>query len=173
MNKGKRAAALLAALALTLALTGCNAAQKAQEKAAEEAAEAALGGAAGSGVTVDINGDQYTYEDAEGNKLVVGGSEWPAGGAADLLPRCGTGTVTSVVSAEGTCLIDLDGITEADYTAYVQSLQGAGFTDSAVTMQSDENGAYWQATDAAGNTAAVSYDSTLQHLQIMCTLASE
>lgn len=118
---------VILALVLNILLVGCGASQNAVEKAQEKALENALG----DGSKVDIEGDKYTWEDADGNKMSVGGSEWPTGPAADILPKFTKGTMLVGMVTEQYCSISFEEITKKDFEDYRQQVKDAGFTNMA------------------------------------------
>lgn len=158
----KKIMLILTALLVVTALAGCGASEKVQEKAAEKAIEDAIGGKA----NVDIDGDKYTFEDNDGNKIEVGSNEWPTGEAADVIPKLDKGTITSVVNTAGNCVIDIDEVEKSDFDEYLQAIKDAGFTKNAAELK-DANGLMYQATTDNGKTMLVSYSFESKHLQIM------
>ena len=152
----------LAALLLATALAGCGVSERAQEKAAEKALEDAIGG----DVKVDIEGDKYTYEDKDGNKMEVGGTEWPADEAAAFIPKFEKGAVAACTIMGNIYLIDVEEIEQKDYESYLQTVKDAGFAEAVFTLE--EGGYYqYQASDEKGNGIMLSYESAEKKLQIM------
>ena len=165
----KKAGIILSVLLiLALALTGCGVSEKAQEAAAEKAIENATGG----DVKVDIDGEKYTYEDKDGNKIEMGGTEWPTDEAAKFIPKLDKGTVTACTIMGGMYLIDIEKIEQKDYDSYLQAVKDAGFTETALTTDAEGYSQY-QASDAKGNGIMLSYESEVTRLQIMGTAAAE
>lgn len=162
----KKLFVILTALFLIAALAGCGTAEKAQEKAAEKALEDALGG----DVNVDIDGDKYVYEDKDGNKIEVGGSEWPTGDAAKLIPTFDKGTIVSVVEMEDSCIIDIDEVGKSDFETYFQKIKDAGFTQDPYEVK-DENGIMYMANTENGNAIILGYTVEEKHMQISITAA--
>lgn len=164
----KQFAYTVTAFLLAAVLAGCGASEKMQQEAAEKALENALGGE----VAVDIEGEKYTYEDKEGNKFEVGGTEWPSGDAADIIPAFSKGTIVTVVNMTGNCMIDLDNVEKKEFEAYVQTVKDAGFTQTPVEM-TDETTTLYQAAASGGKSILLSYTAQEKHLQISASLMEE
>lgn len=162
----KKVWVILTSLLLVLALAGCGASEKAQEKAAEKALEDALG----DDVNVDIDGDKYVYEDKDGNKIEVGGSEWPTGETAKLIPKFDTGTIVSVVEMENSCIIDIDEVEKSDFETYFQKIKDAGFAQDPYEVK-DESGIMYMANTENGNAIVLGYTVEEKHMQISITAA--
>lgn len=167
----KKSAFILLAMTLMLMPAGCGASEKAQEKAAEKALEEMMGG----DVQVDIEGDQYTYEDKDGNKMAFGGTEWPTDEAAAFIPKFDQGTVAACTVMANIYLIEVEDVEQADYDSYLQAVKDAGFTKSAFSLdETDTEGYYqYQAGDANGNSMILSYEAEAKTLQITGTVAAE
>lgn len=158
----KKLFVILTALFLIAALAGCGTSEKAAEKALEDA----LGG----DVNVDIDGDKYVYEDKDGNKIEVGGSEWPTGGTAKLIPKFDKGTIVSVVEMEDSCIIDIDEVGKSDFETYFQKIKGAGFTQDPYEVK-DESGIMYMANTVNGNAIVLGYTVEEEHMQISISAA--
>lgn len=84
----KKALAVIFATALaTGVFSGCDATDKIAEKATEKAAEKVIEKSAGSGVDVDLDNSKIEIKDEDGNKTIIGSTEWPKGNSADLIPE--------------------------------------------------------------------------------------
>lgn len=162
---------LVLVLIITLSLSACGASDKAQEKAAEKAIEGALGG----DVQVDIDGDKYTYEDKDGNKMEFGSTEWPNDEAAEFIPKFDQGTVTACTAMANIYIIDVEKVEQKDYEGYLQTVKDAGFTESAFSLDDAGEAGYYQyqAGDDKGNGITLSYETEVKKLQIMGTVAAE
>ena len=134
------------AFLLVFSLSACNA----KEKVAEKVVEDIINSDSDSDVDVDFDGDQMTISDDEGNSMTMGGTEWPSGDAAKLIPECKTGDVVYVLEMTGTVNISMENITEDEYNAYLQSIKNAGFTDETTVMN-----LYYQVTDFLCITAQI------------------
>lgn len=167
----KKLAVILSALLLVAALAGCGASEKAQEKATEKAIEGALGG----DVKVDIDGEKYTYEDKDGNKMEVGGTEWPTDEAAAFIPKFDKQPVTACTVMGNIYLIDIEKVEQKDYESYLQTVKDAGFTESAFSLDDTGEAGYYQyqAGDDEGNGITLSYETEPKKLQIMGTVAEK
>lgn len=167
----KRFLFLILAFIITFSLSACGASEKAQEKAAEKAIEGALGG----NVKVEIDGEKYTYEDKDGNKMEVGGTEWPADEASAFIPKCEQGTVTACTIMGNIYIIDMEKVVQKDYDSYLQMVKDAGFTENTFTLDEAETEGYYQyqAFHTNGNGITLSYEAEEKVLQIMGTVAAE
>lgn len=162
----KKFLAIALTLVLILSLTACGASEKAQEKAAEKAIENAIGG----DVKVDIDGDKYTYEDKDGNKIEIGSTEWPTGETAKLIPKLDKGTVVSVVEMEGACIIDIDEVKKSDFETYFQKVKDAGFTQDPYEV-TEESGTMYMASSENGSSVVLGYTIEEEHMQISISAA--
>lgn len=167
----KKTVLILLAMALIIVLAGCGASEKAQEKAAEKAIENALGG----DVQVNIDGDKYTYEDKNGNKMELGGTEWPTDDAASFIPKFDKGAIIACTIMGNIYLIDLEKVEQADYDSYLQTVKDAGFTENVFALDgADTEGYYqYQALHTNGNGITLSYEAAEKKLQIMGTVAEK
>lgn len=161
----KRIPIILFAL-LFMTLTGCGTSEKAQEKAAERAIEKAIG----SDVKVDIDGEKYKYEDKDGNKIEIGGTEWPSDKAAEFIPKFNKGTITGCTVMSNIYIIDIEKIEKEDYDSYLKAIENKGFTDTPITTNS-ENYYQYQAGDADKNYMMIVYEAENKKMQIMGTAA--
>lgn len=167
----KKLSVILAALLIIAALAACKAQQKVQEKVAEKAIENALG----DGAKVNIDGDKYTYEDKDGNKMEFGSTEWPTDEAAAFIPKFDKGTVAACTIIANTYLIDVENVEPSDYESYLQTVKNAGFTENAFTLEESGPDGYhqYQGGDVQGNSTMVCYEIATKKLQIMGTVAEE
>lgn len=168
----KKLSIILAALMLLTALAGCGAAEKVQEKAQEKAAEKAIEDALGGDVTVDIDGEKYTYEDKDGNKMEIGGTQWPTDEAADFIPKFDKGTITGSTIMGNVYLIDVEKVEQADYDSYLQTVKDAGFTENSFSLEEAEYDQY-QALHTDGTSMMLSYEAAEKKLQIVGTAAEK
>ncbi len=130
----KRLLYFILAIALIFSLAACGASKRVQEKAIENAL--------GDGSKVNIDGDKYIVEDGDGNKMTVGGNQWPEGPAADLLPKLKKGTMAVGVVTEQICNISFAEIEKKDFEDYRQQVKDAGFTDMATDFSSEGSISY-------------------------------
>lgn len=170
----KKLSIILAALLLT-ALVGCGASEKAQEQIQEKAAEKAIEDALGGDVKVDIDGDKYTYEDKDGNKMEFGSTEWPSDEAAGFIPKFNKGAITGCTIMGNMFLIDLEKVEQEDYDSYLQTVKDAGFTENSFGLEGTETEGYYQyqALNADGASMMLSYEAAEKKLQIVGTAAEK
>ena len=164
----KKRIVILAALLLFAALSGCGISEKAQENAAQKAIENALG----SEAKVDIDGEKYTVDYGDGNKMELGGTEWPADEKAGFIPKLNKGTVAACTIMGNMYLIDVETVALKDYESYLQTVKDAGFSEQALTTDAEGYDQY-QACDTKGNYIVLSYELEEEKLQIVGTVAEE
>ena len=112
-------------LAFALVLSGCGAEEKLAEKATEEAIEAA-----GDGAEVDIDGDEMTVTDENGDSASIGTS-LPEDFPSDDVPLL-DGTIVSATATGGTSfmvMMDVEGEPEAVHDEALGQLTGAGYSE--------------------------------------------
>ncbi len=117
----------VSAVAFALALSGCGAAEdELAERATEEAMEAA-----GDGAEVDIEDDEITVSDGEGNTTTLGGTELPDDFPVDQVPLV-DGTIVSATGVDGasfTVMLEVEGDPEAVQEEAIGMLTDAGYTN--------------------------------------------
>lgn len=143
---------------LALSLAGCGVKEKVNEKISEKVTEGIMGKAAGGDVDVDLDGDQVTFKDQDGNKLTVGDSKWPDTGAANLLPELKKGRILSIANSDEACVVIMENITEKDFQQYIETLKAKGFTKE-VTEYTNESGQGYNAYLNENTAVFVLYDA--------------
>ncbi len=164
----KTAWVIALALILILVLAGCGK-EKAAEKVDEAAQEAVINNALDGEAEVDIDGDKYTIEDSEGNKVTVGGTEWPEGAAADLLPKFDKGDMTVGVVTDQLCSIEFENVEKEDFEAYREDVKNAGFTQQAVEATIDSTVSYQGYLDDK-QAIYLTYDESTKSMVVMATI---
>lgn len=164
----KTAWVIALALILILVLAGCGK-EKAAEKVDEAAQEAVINNALDGEAEVDIDGDKYTIEDSEGNKVTVGGTEWPEGAAADLLPKFDKGDMTVGVVTDQLCSIEFENVEKEDFQAYWEDVKNAGFTQQAVEATIDSTVSYQGYLDDK-QAIYLTYDESTKSMVVMATI---
>lgn len=164
----KKIIMLLLVLGLVVSVSACGLGEKAAEKAAEKAISNSTGG------NVDYNSKDgtVTVKDDEGNSATLGGTDWPSGDAAKLLPKFTVGTIVYVMDSNDYSWITIDEVKKSDFDSYVKKLQSAGFTVDQYTMTSDGYDMY-TASDSKKNAVSASYDEENKELTITISVASE
>lgn len=104
---------LVLALACTV-ITGCGAKEKAGEKIAEKILEQ------GGVEDVDIDGDKITVKVEDGQKVTVGGSEWPDSELVKNIPEFKHGKIAGIVETSDYLVITFEEVSEADAVAYIE-----------------------------------------------------
>ncbi|HNW03853.1 MAG TPA: hypothetical protein PLP20_05405 [Oscillospiraceae bacterium] len=156
------------ALALILVLAGCGK-EKVTEEINEAAEEAVINGALGGDATVDIDGDQYVFEDSEGNKTTVGGAEWPTGVSADMIPKFEKGDQTSSVVTDQFCSLQFENVEREDFDAYLETVKNAGFTQQTVEATID-TAIYYQAELDESKSISLTYDTASKIMSIISAI---
>lgn len=157
------------ALILILVLAGCGK-EEAAEKVDETVQEAVINNALDGEAEVDIDGDKYTIEDSEGNKVTVGGTEWPEGAAADLLPKFDKGDMTVGLVTDEFCSIEFENVEKEDFEAYREGVKNAGFTQQAVDATIDSVISYQGYLDDK-QAITLTYDESSKSMVIMASTA--
>ena len=90
--------------------------------------------AEGNSVTVSGGGDTMTIKGEDGDATVTTGSaaKWPSDKVGDL-PEL-KGNVIAVIDTPDGLMIQLEGVKQSDFTAYVEKLKKAGY-ESAAEME--------------------------------------
>ena len=149
---------------LALVLSGCGASKKVQEKTAEKVIEDAIGGDA----DVKIDGDKYTVKYGDGQKMEIGGTEWPTDKTASFIPKADFGKVTACTIMGNIYVIDIEDVKQKDYESYLQTVKDSGFTENSIVTEAE--GYYqYQANEKKQNTMMLSYEAEVKKLTIMAT----
>ena len=146
---------VILSISVTAILFGCGITDKIEEKASEAITEKVLEESAGGDVDVDIDGDTYTIDGENGEKIEIGTSEWPSDDFFKEIPKFDSGTIASSIASEtGTMIV----INEADaekFSAYYDEIKSAfplkpaeGKTEGLVT---------YTGTNEAGITISISF----------------
>lgn len=125
-------------LTVTLTLTSCGLSKKVYEMQQENIIENILGEEA----NVDINGDTFVLEDKDGNVMSIGGADWPTGASADLLPKLNKGTITSGLTSEQMCTLNVTEIDKKDFEDYLEKVKEKGFINNVIEMYSEGTYSY-------------------------------
>ncbi len=127
------------------------------EKITNKIAGEVLENAAGENVDIDIDEGKMVIKDEDGREVVIGGTEWPAGEAAQSIPVFKGGEIDYVMDYVTSAMISIKDVTKDEYLAYVEKLKAEGFTENSFNAEND--GSY---TFAAYKTdthfASVSFD---------------
>ena len=164
----KMAWGIALALILILALAGCGK-EKAADKVDEAVQEAVINNALDGEAEVDIDGDKYTIEDSEGNKVTVGGTEWPEGAAAELLPKFDKGDMTVGVVTDQLCSIEFENVEKEDFEAYREDVKNAGFTQQSMDLTMDSVISYQGYLDDK-QAIYLTYDESAKSMVVMAMI---
>ena len=97
-----------------------------------------LRGVDAAGNQFELQGDTLTVKGEDGDVTIAAGGNlsWPKDKTGDL-PEL-SGNVTSVIDTPGGVSVTCDGISKADYDAYLSKLRGLGY-ETTYEMTIDEN----------------------------------
>lgn len=113
-------AVFMALLLILLTLCACGSPEKMLENIIEKQT--------GQSIDIQDDGGSITIKGDDGESMTVtsgDNQEWPAGKMGDL-PEL-KGKVVSVVEADGTCYVSLEGVSESDAKAYIEKLKDMGY----------------------------------------------
>ncbi len=127
----RRMIAILLCLIIMLSMSACGVKQKLNEKIAEKITEGVLEKVAGDGTDIDIKNGEMTIKGDDGQEISFGTSEWPEGGAADLIPEFKKGNIVSVINSDQACMVILEEVEKNDAVKYIENLKDEGFTNDA------------------------------------------
>lgn len=126
---------LLLLLAVSILLvSGCSFITK---KITDKVAGEVLENAAGGDVDVDIDEGKVVIKNEDGSEVVMGGTEWPAGAAAQSIPVFEDGNIDYVTDFATSAMISVKDVTKDEYLAYVEKLKAEGFTENSANLESD------------------------------------
>lgn len=169
----KKIMVLVITLTLFMTFTACGVTQKVEEKAQEKAVESVIKNVTGGNADVDIEGDKYSFDYGDGNKVEVGANEWPTGESVDKLPKLDKGKIESSVTLGKSCVINIIDLDKKDFEEYFQKVKDAGFTEDAFDICSDENLVQYQAGSKDGKFITISYEVETRALTIMVSSEEE
>ena len=169
----KKIIVLVITLTLFMTFTACGVKQKVEEKAQEKAVESVIKNVTGGDADVDIEGDKYSVNYGDGNKVEVGANEWPTGESVENLPKLDKGKIESSVTLGKSCVISIVDLDEKDFEEYFQKVKDAGFTEDAFDICSDEKLVQYQAGSKDGKFITISYEVETKALTIMVSSEEE
>ena len=169
----KKVVVLVITLTLLMTFTACGATQKVEEKAEEKAVESVIKNVTGGDADVDIEGDKYSVNYGDGNKVEVGANEWPTGESVEKLPKLDKGKIESSVTLGKSCVISIVDLDKKDFEEYFQKVKDAGFTEDAFDICSDEKLVQYQAGSTDGKFITISYEVEIKALTIMVSSEEE
>lgn len=169
----KKIIVLVITLTLFMTFTACGVKQKVEEKAQEKAVESVIKNVTGGNADVDIEGDKYSVNYGDGNKVEVGANEWPTGESVENLPKLDKGKIESSVTLGKSCVISIVDLEKKDFEEYFQKVKDAGFTEDAFDICSDEKLVQYQAGSKDGKFITISYEVETKALTIMVSSEEE
>lgn len=108
---------------MILSLAGCGTKEKLEEKAGEAVAEKILEESSGGKADVDIDGDKMTIKGKNGEKLTVGGTEWPKSELVKNIPEFKDGTVISIMDTKSAIQINLEKVKKEAFVKYLEAIK--------------------------------------------------
>lgn len=169
----KKIIVLVITITLFMTFTACGVKQKVEEKAQEKAVESVIKNVTGGDADVDIEGDKYSVNYGDGNKVEVGANEWPTGESVENLPKLDKGKIESSVTLGKSCVISIVDLDRNDFEEYFQKVKDAGFTEDAFDICSDEKLVQYQAGSKDGKFITISYEVETKALTIMVSSEEE
>lgn len=169
----KKIIVLVITITLFMTFTACGVKQKVEEKAQEKAVESVIKNVTGGDADVDIEGDKYSVNYGDGNKVEVGANEWPTGESVENLPKLDKGKIESSVTLGKSCVISIVDLDRNDFEEYFQKVKDAGFTEDAFDICSDEKLVQYQAGSKDDKFITISYEVETKALTIMVSSEEE
>lgn len=131
---------LLLLLALSILLvSGCS---FITEKITNKIVGEVLENAAGDDADIDIDEGKVVIKDEDGSEIVIGGTEWPTGEAAQTIPIFEDGEIIYITDSVTAAMISIIDVTENEYTDYVEKLKSEGFTENSFSAENDGSFTY-------------------------------
>lgn len=112
-------------ISVTVVLFGCGITDKIEEKASEAITEKVLEESAGGDVDVDIDGDTYTIDGENGEKIEIGTSDWPADDFFKEVPQFDSGTIASSIASETGTMIVINDVDADKFSTYYDEIKSA------------------------------------------------
>lgn len=142
---------------LILSFAGCGAKKNLKEKAGEALAGKIIEAAGGGGV--DINKDKVSIKGKDGEKLTIGGTEWPKSKLAKSVPEFKGGKIAAVLDSDDSVMVVLESVKEADAAAYIETVKKK-FTQEPFEAKAEGNISYGaKNTDGIGMTLQYSEET--------------
>lgn len=129
---------LLLAISMLL-VSGCS---FITEKITNKIAGEVLENAAGEDVDIDIDEGKMVIKDEDGSEMVIGGTEWPSGEAAQSIPVFKDGEIDYVTDFATSAMISFKDVTKDEYLAYVEKLKAEGFTENSANLENEGSYTY-------------------------------
>jgi len=148
-----------------LSFGGCNIKEKAEKAVAEKIAEQALGG------NVDIDGDEVTIKGEGGEKVTIGGGQWPDSELSRKLPEFKKGKIVSSLDTGDAVTIILEEVKAEDVGPYLEEIKKAYPEES---YESQGNGMItYSGSNKDKSSAAVNFSSEEGTIIISVTKAAQ
>lgn len=116
-------------------LVSCGLREKAEKAATEKLIEKALGD------KVDIDGDTVTIKGEDGEKITIGGSEWPDSELAKSVPKFTKGKVVTSAQEADSIVVLLEDVKVEDFEEYLKEIKKE-FSQDVYESKTDEMVAY-------------------------------
>lgn len=138
----KKIGIVLLAAALLLTLTSCGVKESVNDKIAEKVTEGVMNKATGGDANIDIDGDKITVEGKDGEKVIIGDSEWPAVLTDNRIPEFKSGKILSSINVDNGCMVMMEEVESEDFKQYLADIKAAGYTNDATELNSPESQIY-------------------------------
>jgi|LSQX01.3.fsa_nt_gb hypothetical protein len=156
----KKIAIMLSVVLFASLLISCGPKKKTGEKMGEKIAGKVIEKATGGDTEVNVDGEEITFKNKEGEAVTFGSTKWPN---IDYIPEFKKGKITNATSdSKGNIMVVFEKVDQKDFENYWKSLE-EDFSEETSEMQIDEYILY-SGKNAKGETVAVQYfkkDSSL------------
>lgn len=142
----KRILAIILVLVILFTLGACGIRKKVDEKISEKITEGVVSKITGGKADIDFDKGGLTIKE-DGQEVTFGGSEWPEGKAANLLPKLKKGNITSVISSNNLSMITIEGIDEKVFKEYIEELKDKGFENDISEFSDNSTKSYYATLD--------------------------
>lgn len=133
-----------------LPLSGCGIKEKAQRAVTEKLVEKALGDA------VDIKGDSITVKGEDGEKITIGGGEWPDSDLAKNIPKFTKGKISTTMMENNVLMVYLEEVETGDFEDYLKQIKKT-YSEDAQELKSDDAISY-SAKDGKGTAVGLKFE---------------
>lgn len=160
----KKLLIIILTLFFLLSLTSCKSASEvAGEKLVEKMVEKGLDG------DVDVDGDKVIIKGKDGQKVSLGGSEWPTEQSGREVPELKDGIITYVQEAKDACLISMEQVMEGSFEDYLTQVRDAGYNKDEMVSRDDET-VFYTASNSKNTQVHLAYDKNSGDLMITVTM---
>lgn len=112
------------------------------EKITGKVAVDLLDKASGKDADVNIDEGKIIIKDEAGSEIVIGGTKWPTGEAAQTIPVFEAGEIEYVTDSVASAMISLKNVKLSEYTEYIEKLKSEGFTENSYSAEMNGSNTY-------------------------------